>query len=257
LQNEKEEKMLALNNKVAVITGGSSGIGLAIAKRFVSEGAYVFITSRRQSELDKAVAEIGKNVTAVQGDVSKLEDLDRLYSTVSAEGRRIDVVVAGAGFVVIAPLTTATLDQFDQTFDTNARGAFFTVQKALPLMNDGGSIILIASAGKNKATPGRSLYSGTKAALRAFVRTWTMELKDRGIRSNVLSPGATETPILEDLFGSKEAAQAGKAQLASATPLGRIGRPEEVAPAALFLASSEASFVAGIDLVVDCGLSAV
>ncbi len=249
--------MLALNNKVAIITGGSSGIGLAIAKRFVSEGAYVFIASRRQSELDKAVAEIGKNVTAVQGDVSKLEDLDRLYSAVSSQGRRIDVVVANAGVVVLAPITTATLEQFDRTFDTNARGAFFTVQKALPLMNDGGSIILIASAGKNKATPGRSIYSGTKAALRAFVRTWTMELKDRGIRSNVLSPGATETPILEGLFGSKEAAEAGKAQFASATPLGRIGRPEEIAAAALFLASSEASFVAGIDLAVDGGLSAI
>ncbi len=211
--------MLALNNKVAVITGGSSGIGLAIAKRFVSEGAYVFITSRRQSELDKAVAEIGKNVTAAQGDVSKLEDLDRLYYTVAEQGRKIDVVVANAALVEIAPLKTATPEQFDQTFDTNARGAFFTVQKALPLMNDGGSIILIASAG----------------------------IKDRGIRSNVLSPGATETPILEDLFGSKEAAEAGKAQLASATPLGRMGRPDEIGAAALFLASSESSFVAGID----------
>jgi NAD(P)-dependent dehydrogenase (short-subunit alcohol dehydrogenase family) len=249
--------MPALQGKVAIITDGSSGIGLAIAKRFVSEGAYVFITSRRQSELDKAVAEIGKNVTAVQGDVSKLEDLDRLYSVVSSQGRRIDVVVAGAGLVVMAPITTATLEQFDRTFDTNARGAFFTVQKALSLMNDGGSIILIASAGKNRATPGRSLYSRTKAALRSFVRTWTMELKDRGIRSNVLSPGATETPILEDLFGSQEAAEAGKVQLASATPLGRIGRPDEVAAAALFLASSEASFIAGIDLAVDGGLSAV
>jgi NAD(P)-dependent dehydrogenase (short-subunit alcohol dehydrogenase family) len=249
--------MPALQGRVAVITGGSSGIGLAIAKRFVSEGAYVFITSRRQTELDKAVAEIGKNVTAVQGDVSKLEDLDRLYSAVSSKGRRIDVVVANAGFVEKGPITTATPEHFDRTFDTNARGAFFTVQKALPLMNDGGSIILVASAGKNKATPGRSAYSATKAALRAFVRTWTMELKDRGIRSNVLSPGATETPILDGLFGSKEATEAGKAQFVSATPLGRMGRPEEIAAAALFLASSEASFIAGIDLAVDGGLSAV
>lgn len=249
--------MPALQGKVAIVTGGSSGIGLAIAKRFVSEGAYVFMTGRRQSELDRAVAEIGSNVTAVQGDVSKMEDLDRLYSSVYAADRRIDIVVANAGVVVMAPVTTATCEQFDRTFDTNARGAFFTVQKALPLMNDGGSIILVASAGKNKATPGRSMYSGTKAALRAFVRTWTMELKERGIRSNVLSPGATETPILEDLFGSKEAAVAGKAQLASATPLGRMGRPDEVAAAALFLASSEASFVAGVDLAVDGGLSSV
>ena len=249
--------MPALQGKVAIITGGSSGIGLAIAKRFVSEGAEVFITGRRQSELDKAVAEIGRNVTAVQGDVAMLEDLDRLYAAIAAQGRRIDIVVANAGMVLLAPITTATPEQFDQTFDTNARGAFFTVQKALPLMNDGGSIILIASAGKNKATPGRSLYSGTKAALRSFVRTWTLELKDRGIRSNVLSPGATDTPILEDLFGSKEAAEAGKMQLALATPLGRIGRPDEIAAAALFLASTESSFVAGIDLAVDGGLSAV
>jgi len=249
--------MLALRGKVAVITGGSSGIGLATAKRFVAEGAYVFITSRRQSELDKAVAEIGKNVTAVRGDVSKLEDLDRLYSTVAEQNRKIDVVVANAAFVELAPIRTATPEHFDRTFDTNARGAFFTVQKALPLMNDGGSIILVASAGKNKATPGRSTYSGTKAALRAFVRTWTMELRDRGIRSNVLSPGATETPIIDGLFGSKEAADAARAQFTSATPLGRLARPEEIAAAALFLASSESSFVAGADLAVDGGLSAV
>ncbi|MDR3614768.1 MAG: glucose 1-dehydrogenase [Candidatus Obscuribacterales bacterium] len=249
--------MSALEGKVAVITGGSSGIGLAIAKRFASEGAYVFITSRRQAELDKAVAEIGSNATAVQGDVSKLEDLDRLYATIAGQNRKLDVVVANAGFVEIAPITTATPEHFDKVFDTNARGAFFTVQKALPLMNDGGSIILVASAGKNKATPGRSTYSGTKAALRAFVRTWTMELKDRHIRSNVLSPGATDTPIIDGLFGSKEAAEVGKKQFVAATPLGRMGRPEEIASAALFLASSESSFVAGIDLLVDGGLSAV
>ena len=249
--------MSALQGKVAVITGGSSGIGLAIAKRFVSEGAYVFITSRRQTELDKAVAEIGSNVTAVQGDVSKLEDLDRLYNMIAGQNRKIDVVVANAGFVEIALITTASPEHFDKVFDTNARGAFFTVQKALPLMNDGGSIILVASAGKNKATPGRSTYSGTKAALRAFVRTWTMELKDRRIRSNVLSPRATDTPIIDGLFGSKEAAEVGKKHFVAATSLGRMGRPEEIASAALFLASSDSSFVAGIDLVVDGGLSAV
>ncbi len=249
--------MPALQGKVAIITGGSSGIGLAIAKRFVAEGAYVFITSRRQSELDKAVGEIGRNVTSIQGDVSQLEDLDRLYAAVSSEGRRIDIVVANAGFVEKAPVATATPEHFDRTFNTNARGAFFTVQKALPLMNDGGSIILITSAGKDKATPGRSAYSGTKAALRSFVRTWTIELKDRGIRSNVLSPGATETPILDGLFNSKESAEAGRAQFVAATPLGRMGRPEEIAAGALFLASSEGSFIAGIDLVVDGGLSAV
>ena len=249
--------MPALEGKVAVITGGSSGIGLAIAKRFVSEGAYVFITSRRESELDKAVTDIGNSVTAVQGDVSKLEDLDRLYSIISSEKRKIDVVFANAGFVGVGPITTATPEFFDQTFNTNVRGTFFTVQKALPLMNDGGSIILIASAGKDKATPGRSAYSGTKAALRSFVRTWTIELKERGIRSNVLSPGATETSILDGLFGTKEATETAKAQFVKATPMGRMGRPEEIAAAALFLTSSEASFITGIDLVVDGGLSAV
>jgi NAD(P)-dependent dehydrogenase (short-subunit alcohol dehydrogenase family) len=249
--------MGALTGKVAVITGGTSGIGLATAKRFVLEGAYVFITGRRRAELDKAVAEIGKNVTAVQGDVSVIEDLDRLYSTIAGQSRKIDVVVANAGVFEMASIKTATPEQFDRVFNTIARGAFFTVQKALPLMNDGGSIILVASAGKTKATPGRSTYSGAKAALRAFVRTWTMELRDRGIRSNVLSPGATDTPIIDGLFGSKTAADEGRAQMTKATPLGRFARPEEIAAAALFLASSEGSFVAGADLVVDGGLSAV
>jgi NAD(P)-dependent dehydrogenase (short-subunit alcohol dehydrogenase family) len=249
--------MSVLSGKVAVVTGGSSGIGLATAKRFVAEGAYVFIAGRRKAELDKAVAEIGKNVTAVQADVSKLDDLDRLYETVATEKGKIHIVFANVAFLERASITEVTPEHFDKTFNTTARGTYFTVQKALPLMSEGGSIILVASAGKNKATPTRSTYSGAKAALRSFARTWTMELKDRGIRVNVLSPGAVQTPLLDATFPSKEAAGQSKAHLSSITPLGRLGRPEEIAAAALFLASDESSFVAGIDLAVDGGLTAV
>jgi len=186
--------MSALKGKVAVITGGSSGIGIAAAKRFVAEGAYVFITGRRQAELDKAVAEIGKNVTAVQGDVSNLDDLDRLYKTVAAQKGKIDVVFANAGFVEMVPTVAVTPQHFDKTFNINARGVYFTVQKALPLLNDGGSIILNGSGVWVKGFPAYSTYSATKAALRSFVRTWTTELKDRKIRANVISPGASGVP---------------------------------------------------------------
>jgi NAD(P)-dependent dehydrogenase (short-subunit alcohol dehydrogenase family) len=185
--------MFALKSKIAVVTGGSSGIGLATAKRFVEEGAYVFIAGRRQSELDNAVAEIGKNVTGVKTDISNLDDLDRLYDCVAQKGK-IDVIFAGAGFVEKTMTAAATSEHFDTTFNTNARGTYFTVQKALPHLNDGASIILVASAGKNKGFPGRSTYSATKAALRSFARTWTSELKDRKIRTNVLSPGAPGEP---------------------------------------------------------------
>jgi NAD(P)-dependent dehydrogenase (short-subunit alcohol dehydrogenase family) len=249
--------MSTLKNKVAIITGGSSGIGLATAKRFVAEGAYVFITGRRQDELDKAVAEIGKNVTAVQGDVSNLDDLDRLYKTVAAQKRKIDIVFANAGFVEIAPTPAVTSEHFDKTFNVNARGAYFTVQKALPLMNEGGSIILTGSGVWVKGFPGYSTYSATKAALRSFVRTWTTELKDRKIRANVISPGGVDTPIMDGQFPTKEAAERARTYFASITPLGRIGRPEELASAALFLASDESSYIAGIDLPVDGGLTAV
>jgi NAD(P)-dependent dehydrogenase (short-subunit alcohol dehydrogenase family) len=235
-----------LQGKVAVITGGTTGIGFAAAKLFVEEGAYVFITGRRQKELDEAVKAIGDNVTGVQGDVSKLADLDRLYETVKAEGRRIDVVFANAGLAEFAALGSITEEHFDRLFNINVKGALFTVQKALPLLNDGGSIILTGSVASAKGTPGFWVYGATKAAIRNFVRAWTIELKDRRIRSNVLSPGPTETPLVD--HQPPEAI----ARIVSTIPMGRMGSPEEIAKAALFLAS-DSSFVTGIELFVDGG----
>jgi NAD(P)-dependent dehydrogenase (short-subunit alcohol dehydrogenase family) len=246
--NKEENTMSLLNNKIAVVTGGSSGIGLATAKRFVEEGAYVFIVGRRQAELDKAVAEIGKNVTAV--------DLDRLYETVAKKGK-IDVIFAGAAFVEKMMTAEATPEHFDKVFNTNARGTYFTVQKALPYLNDGASIILVAAAGKNKGMPGRSAYSATKAAIRSYARTWTSELKGRKIRTNVISPGAVDTPMFDDQYPSGEGAAEARKQITAMTPLARLARPEEIASAALFLASDLSSYVAGIDLPVDGGLTAV
>lgn len=246
-----------LEGKVAVVTGGSSGIGQAIAKRFAAEGAYVFITGRRQAELEKAVGEIGKNVTAVQSDVSEPADLDLLYKEVAAKKGKLDVVVANAGIVEIVPTTAANPAHFDKIFNTNARGAYFTVQKALPVLNDGASVILVGSGVWLKGYPGYGVYSATKAALRSFVRTWTTELKDRKIRANVLSPGAVETPIIDGQFSTKEAADQAREWFKSIIPLGRLGRPEEIASAALFLASDESSYVAGNDLVADGGATAI
>ena len=236
-----------LQGKVAVITGGTTGIGFAAAKLFVEEGAYVFITGRRQKELDAAVKAIGGNVTGVQGDVSKLVDLDRLYETVEAKGRQIDVVFANAGFGEFAALGGITEEHFDRIFDVNVKGVLFTVQKALPLLNDGGSIVLTGSVGSVKGTPGFWVYGATKAAIRNFVRAWTVELKDRRIRSNVLSPGPTETPLVA--HQPPEAV----ASIVSTIPMGRIGTTEEIAKAALFLASDDSSFVTGIELFVDGG----
>jgi len=249
--------MPKLNGKIAVITGGSSGIGLATAKRFVEEGAYVFITGRRQPELDKAKAAIGRNVTTVRGDVANLADLDHLFATIRAEKERIDIVVASAGFVEHAPIDSATPEHFDKTFNINARGVFFAVQKALPLMKNGGSIVMISSGMHLKGFPAHGTYSATKAALRSFARTWAMELKDRGIRVNTLSPGAIDTPIIESQFRTKEEAEGAKAMFAQMTPLGRIGRPEEMAAAVLFLSSSDSSYSTGIDLVADGGVTQV
>jgi NAD(P)-dependent dehydrogenase (short-subunit alcohol dehydrogenase family) len=248
--------MSLLNNKIAVVTGGSSGIGLAAAKRFAQEGAYVFIVGRRQAELDKAVAEIGKNVTAVEADISKLEELDRLYETVAKKGK-IDVIFAAAAFVEKMMTAAVTPEHFDKSFNTNARGTYFTVQKALPYLNDGASIILVASAGKNMGLPGRSTYSATTAALRSLARTWTSEFKDRKIRTNVLSPGPVDTPMFDGQYPSKEGAAEARKQITAMIPLGRPGLPEEIAAAALFLASDQSSYVAGIDLPVDGGLTAV
>ena len=248
--------MQLLKNKIAVVTGGSSGIGLATAKRFVEEGAYVFIAGRRQAEIDKAVTEIGSNVTGVKADISKLDDLDRFYEIVAQNGK-IDVIFAGAAFVEKQMTSSATPEHFDTTFNTNARGTYFTVQKALPYLNDGASIILVAAAGKNKGIPGRSTYSATKAAIRSFARTWTSELKDRKIRTNVLSPGAVDTPMFDDQYPTGDGAAEARNQIIAMTPMGRFARPEEIASAALFLASDLSSYVAGIDLPVDGGLTAV
>ncbi len=235
-----------LQGKVAVITGGSTGIGLATAKLFVREGAYVFITGRRQKELDEAVKAIGSNISGIQGDVAKLADLDRLYETVKAK-RRIDIVFANAGIVEIAPLKEVTEENFDKIFNINVKGTLFTVQKALPLLNDGGSIILMGSVASAKGTPGWSVYGASKAAIRNFVRGWTVELKDRRIRSNVLSPGPIETPL------AAAQPQDAIASIVSTIPMGRMGEPDEVAKAALFLASDDSSFVTGIELFVDGG----
>ncbi len=248
--------MSLLEGKIAVVTGGSSGIGLATATRFVEQGAYVFIAGRRQAEIDKAVAEIGDNVTGVKADISKLDDLDRLYEIVAKKGK-IDVLFAGAAFVEKTMTAAATPEHFDKTFNTNARGTYFTVQKALPYLNDGASIILVAAAGKNKGLPGRSAYSATKAAIRSFARTWTSELKDRSIRTNVLSPGAVDTPMFDDQFPSGEGTTEARKQIVAMTPLARLAYPDEIACAALFLASDLSSYVAGIDLPVDGGLTAV
>ncbi len=249
--------MSILNGKVAVITGGSSGIGLATAKRFVKEGAYVFITGRRQSELDKAVIEIGSNVTAINGDVSNLGDLDELYAEVEGKKGKIDILFANAGFVEMVPTIAVTPEHFDRTFNINARGVFFTVQKALSHLNDGASIVITGSGAWVKGFPAYGTYAATKAALRSFVRTWTTELKDRKIRVNILSPGAVETPIIDGQFASKEAADVARQYFSSITPLGRLGLPEEIAAAALFLASDESSYIAGIDLPIDGGITAV
>ena len=248
--------MSLLKNKIAVVTGGSSGIGLAPAKRFVDEGATVFIAGRRQDKLDTAVAAMGRNATGVTTDISKLDDLDRLYEIVAKTGK-IDVIFASAAFVEKTMTPAATPEHFDATFNINARGTYFTVQKALPHLNDGASIILVASAGKNKGLPGRSTYSATKAALRSFARTWTSELKDRKIRINVLSPGAVDTPMFDGQFPSKEGAAEARQQITGQIPLARLGRPEEIASAALFHASDQSSYVAGFDLPVDGGLTAV
>jgi len=238
--------MKKLQDKVAVITGGTSGIGLASAQLFVKEGAHVFITGRRQKELDEAAKIIGYNVTGVQGDVANLADLDRLYETVAKTGR-IDILFANAGYGAFAPLEGMTEEHFDGLFNTNVKGTLFTVQKALPLLNDGASIILTGSVAGVKGTPNFGVYAATKAAVRSFVRAWTVELKDRRIRSNVLSPGPTETPAV-----GQQPADA-IARIVSTIPMGRMGTPEEIAKAALFLASDDSSFVTGIELFVDGG----
>jgi len=256
---DQRDLMSKLTGKVAVITGGSSGIGLATAEQFVAEGAYVYITGRRQKELDAAVKQIGRNVTGVQGDVSNLADLDRLYAQIAKEKNHIDILFANAGIMWAAPLDKITEEQFDLTFDINVRGLFFSVQKALPVMRDGGSIVLVASAETTKAQPSQVVYSATKAAVRSFARTMTLELKDRKIRVNAISPGSTETSIFhtetfnrppEEINGLREMAKV-------MVPLGRFAHAEEIAKAALFLASDDSSYITGIELFVDGGAAQV
>jgi NAD(P)-dependent dehydrogenase (short-subunit alcohol dehydrogenase family) len=249
--------MPKLEGKIAVVTGGNSGIGLATAKRFVAEGAYVFITGRRQAELDAAVKEIGKNVTGVQGDVSKLADLDRLYATVKQQKGRLDIVFANAGGGEFAPLGAITEEQFDKTFNANVKGLLFTVQKALPLLADGSSIILNASIVSIKGMPAFSVYSATKAAVRSFARSWTMDLKERKIRVNALSPGPIDTPGVRGLARSEEQLKQIQAGLVASVPMGRMGTPDEIAKVAVFLASDDSSFVTGIELFVDGGMAQI
>ena len=240
-----------LDGKVAVITAATSGMALATAKLFVEEGAYVFITGRRQDKLDEAVKAIGRNVTGVQGDASKLADLDRLYEIVKKEKGKIDVHFASAGLGEFAKIGEVTEEHFDKHFDLNVRGTLFTVQKALPLFTDGGSIFLNGSIASIKGFPAFSVYSATKAAVRSFARTWLVDLKERNIRVNILSPGTIDTPILDPLGPDA------KAMFASLVPRGEIGRPEEIATVALFLASNDSSFVNGIELFVDGGTAQI
>ncbi|MEH2399092.1 SDR family NAD(P)-dependent oxidoreductase [Nostoc sp.] len=241
-----------LDGKVAVITGGTSGMALASAKLFVEEGAYVFITGRRQEKVDEAVDLIGRNVTGVQGDAANLDDLDRLFDQVKREKGRIDVLFASAGSGESAKLGDITEEHFDAVFGLNTRGTLFAVQKALPLFNDGGSILMTGSIASVKGFPTFGVYSASKAALRSFARTWLNELKDRRIRVNVLSPGQIQTPIQEQLFDAKTIRQ-----FESLIPRGKMGRPEEIATVALFLASDDSSFVNGVELSVDGGTSAI
>lgn len=247
-----------LDGKIALITGGTSGIGLAVAQEFVKEGAYVFVTGRRQPALDQAVHTIGRNVTGVQADASSLDDLDRLYAAIKKEKGRLDILVANAGGGAMAPLGSITEEHYDAAFDTNVKGTLFTVQKALPLMAQGASIILTASATSITGTSAFSVYSASKAAVRSFARSWTLDLKERGIRVNAVSPGPTNTPGLADLGGPDPAQQQGLlGYLASQVPMGRLGTPEEVAKAVAFLASSDSSFITGIELFVDGGAAQV
>jgi len=246
-----------LDGKIALITGGNSGIGLATAKRFVHEGAYVFITGRRDQELAAAVKEIGSNVTGVRGDVSNLGDLDRLFAQIKGEKGTLDIVFANAGIAKYAPLGTITEELYDSIFDINVKGLLFTVQKALPLMPDGASIILNASIVASKGLSSNSVYSATKAAVRSFARTWTTDLKHRRIRVNAVSPGSIDTPGLSDLLASSETGQQRRVMISSMVPLGRFGTPDEIAKAVVFLASDDSSYITGTEVFVDGGFAQV
>jgi NAD(P)-dependent dehydrogenase (short-subunit alcohol dehydrogenase family) len=246
-----------LNGKIALVTGGNSGIGRATAKAFVEEGAYVFITGRREKELSAALKQIGKNVTAVQGDVSNLADLDRLFAQIKKEKGKLDIVFANAGVAKYAPLGKITEEFYNSIFNINVKGLLFTVQKALPLLRDGGSVILNASIVASKGLSSNSVYSATKAAVRSFARTWTTDLKARRIRVNAVSPGPIDTPGLNELLASSETGEERKKMIPNTVPLGRLGTPDEIAKAVVFLASDDASYITGIELFVDGGFAQV
>ena len=246
-----------LKEKIALVTGGNSGIGLATAKQFVAQGAYVFITGRREEELAAAAKAIGRNVTPVQGDVSNLDDLDRLFAQIKREKDRLDIVFANAGVAKYARLGTITEELYNSIFDINVKGLLFTVQKALPLLPDGASIILNASIVASKGLGSNSVYSATKAAVRSFARTWTTDLKDRRIRVNAVSPGSTDTPGYSDLLASSQVGAERRKMISATVPLGRLGTPDEIAKAVVFLASDDASYITGIELFVDGGLAQV
>jgi NAD(P)-dependent dehydrogenase (short-subunit alcohol dehydrogenase family) len=249
--------MNKLEGKIALITGGNSGIGLATAKQFVNEGAYVFITGRREPELAAAVKEIGRNVTGVQGDVSKLDDLDRLFAQIKREKGKLDIVFANAGVAKYAPFGEIAEEHYDSIFDINVKGLLFTVQKALALLPDGASIILNASIVASRGLPANSVYSATKAAVRSFARTWTTDLKDRRIRVNAVSPGPIDTPGLNDLLASAGVGEERLKMLSNSVPLGRLGTPHEIAKAVVFLASDDSSYITGTELFVDGGFAQV
>lgn len=249
--------MNRFQNKVVVITGGTSGIGLATGKAFAEEGAAVYITGRRQDVLDAAVQAIGGNVTGVRGDTSNLADLDRLYDTVQQSHAQIDVLFANAGGGDFAPLGAITEDHYQRIFDTNVKGVLFTVQKALPILRDGASIILTSSTTATAGTANFSVYSASKAAVRNFARSWILDLKERGIRVNVISPGLTDTAGVDELFGGGDRAAQVKDVFIGNIPAGRIGHPQETAASVLFLASEESSYVNGIELFVDGGMNQV
>ncbi|MCF1595190.1 SDR family NAD(P)-dependent oxidoreductase [Streptomyces muensis] len=244
-----------LDGKTAVITGGSSGIGLETAKKFVAEGAFVFITGRREEELAKAKAEIGANVSTVRGDIADLADLDRLWTQVKEERGSVDIIVANAGIAAAARLPEATPEHFDKVFAINARGTFFTVQKAVPLLNDGGAIVLVSGLAHQLGWADFTAYSASKAAVRSYARSWAAEFKDRGIRVNTISPGPVDTPILDGLAASSSPAdqEALRAGLAAGVPMGRLGRPEEIAASVLYLATDDSGYLTGADLPVDGG----
>lgn len=249
--------MPALAGKVAVISGGTTGIGLAIARRFVAEGAYVFIFGRRQAQLDEAIELIGRNVTAIQADATKLDDLERIVATVKAQKGAVDIVVSNAALVEQAPIDTLTPEHFDRTFSLNARSPVFLVQKMLPLMTRGGSIVLVSSAMHVMGIPGHTAYAATKAALRSYARTWAAEFRDRGIRVNTLSPGVTDTPMLDSQVSNAEERDALVNMYLKMIPIGRLARVDEMANAALFLASDQSSYMTGADLMDDGGVGQV